>query len=130
MQSRVNMLFVGFFLFAVAGILSGCTEVTLASHVAKRMNPPPPSSGTFKVGNPYKIEGKTYVPQENYSLVETGIASWYGPQFHGKQTANGEVFDMEELTAAHRTLQMPSLVRVTNLENGRSLIVRVNDRGP
>ena len=61
---------------------------------------------------------------------QTGIASWYGPQFHGKRTANGEYFDQEELTAAHPTLPMPVLVRVTNLENGRSLVVRVNDRGP
>ena len=84
----------------------------------------------FKVGNTYKIDGKRYTPKETYSHTETGIASWYGPNFHGKPTANGEVFDMNELTAAHKTLQLPSLVRVTNLENGRSLIVRVNDRGP
>lgn len=110
--------------------ISGCTEVQLASHLTKRINPPPKSVGTFKVGSSYKIKGKTYYPQEDYEYVETGIASWYGPQFHGKQTANGEIFDMNELTAAHKTLQMPSLVRVTNLDNGRSLVVRVNDRGP
>mgnify|MGYP002622079608 CR=1 FL=1 len=119
--------------------LSGCSQIQLASHVAKKVFPAGRSSamttnsqsqGTFKVGTPYKIQGKKYYPQESYDLVETGIASWYGPQFHGKQTANGEIFDMDELTAAHKTLQMPSLVRVTNLENGKSLIVRVNDRGP
>ncbi len=88
------------------------------------------SVGLFKVGNPYKVAGKTYTPRESYNHTETGIASWYGPNFHGKPTANGERFDMHELTAAHRTLQIPSLVRVTNLENGKSLIVRVNDRGP
>ncbi|MCB9989107.1 MAG: septal ring lytic transglycosylase RlpA family protein [Rhodospirillales bacterium] len=119
-----------FFLFASVLLISGCSEIQFASHVAKSINPPPKSQGTFKVGSPYKIDGKMYYPTESYTLVETGIASWYGPQFHGKQTANGEIFDMNELTAAHRTLQMPSLVRVTNLENGRSLIVRVNDRGP
>jgi rare lipoprotein A len=111
-------------------MLAGCTEVQFASHVIKSANPPVKSEGTFKVGNPYKIEGKKYYPRESYDYTETGIASWYGPQFHGKKTANGEIFDMNELTGAHRTLQMPSLVRVTNLENGKSLIVRINDRGP
>lgn len=86
--------------------------------------------GDFKVGKPYKVMGQYYRPRETYSHSETGIASWYGPNFHGKKTANGEVFDKFELTAAHRTLQLPSIVRVTNLENGLSLIVRVNDRGP
>jgi len=124
-------------LFALL-LLSGCAQVQLASHVAKKAFPPEktvaaaptPTQGSFKVGNPYKIRGKTYYPQESYNHTETGIASWYGPGFHGKMTANGEIFNENELTAAHRTLQMPSLVRVTNLENGKSLIVRVNDRGP
>lgn len=117
----------------VALMLSACSSIQLASHVAKKVSPPsppPPSVGTFKVGTPYTVMGQRYYPEENYELVETGIASWYGPGFHGKRTANGEIFDQNELTAAHRTLQMPSLVRVTNLENGRSLIVRINDRGP
>ena len=95
--------------------LSACTEIQLASHLYKQASPP--NQGSFKVGNPYKISGRTYYPEERYDLVETGIASWYGPQFHGKLTANGETFDMDELTAAHKTLQMPSIVRVTNLEN-------------
>lgn len=82
------------------------------------------------MGNPYKINGRTYRPQETYNFTQTGIASWYGPNFHGKPTANGEVFNQNALTAAHKTLQLPSLVRVTNLENGRSVIVRINDRGP
>jgi len=121
--------------------LNGCTEVEFASHVAKnsmgttssgvpQSGPSPTHQGVFKIGNPYQIEGQTYYPKESYDLVETGIASWYGPGFHGKKTASGERFDTGELTAAHRTLQMPSLVRVTNLDNGRSVIVRVNDRGP
>lgn len=84
----------------------------------------------YKVGNPYQIDGTWYYPRESFDLVETGIASWYGPNFHGKRTANGEIYDQEALTAAHRTLQMPSIVRVTNLENGRQIVVRVNDRGP
>jgi rare lipoprotein A len=115
-------------LAAISFTLAGCTELELASHVAKSTNSG--AQGNFKIGNPYTIQGKTYRPQESYDFTETGIASWYGPQFHGKQTANGEIYNMYELTAAHRTLQMPSLVRVTNLENGNSIIVRVNDRGP
>lgn len=118
------------FILGLMLCLSACTELQYASHLTKQALPPSKSEGTFKVGSSYKIDGKRYYPKESYDLVETGIASWYGPQFHGKKTANGETFDRFELTAAHRTLQMPSLVRVTNLENGRSLIVRVNDRGP
>lgn len=86
--------------------------------------------GTYKIGNPYKILGRWYYPKEDYSYSEIGIASWYGPDFHSKKTANGEKYNMHSLTAAHRTLPLPSIVRVTNLENGRSLVVRVNDRGP
>lgn len=92
--------------------------------------PPPKSVGKFKVGKPYKISGKWYYPKESYRHTEEGIASWYGDAFHGKLTANGEIYDKFELTAAHRTLQIPSLVRVTNLKNGRTIVVRVNDRGP
>ena len=88
------------------------------------------TQGTFKVGDPYKVEGTWYYPKEQYDLVEKGIASWYGPGFDGGHTASGEIYHADELTAAHRTLQMPSLVRVTNLDNGHSVIVRVNDRGP
>lgn len=90
----------------------------------------PKGGGVFRVGKPYVIAGRTYVPQENTSYRSEGLASWYGRDFHGRLTANGEVFDMESITAAHPTLPMPSYVRVTNLANRRSLIVRVNDRGP
>lgn len=83
-----------------------------------------------KVGNPYKIEGIQYVPQADPTYRAEGIASWYGPKFHGKLTANGELFDMNRLSAAHKTLPLPSLVRVTNLENGKSAVLRLNDRGP
>jgi len=86
--------------------------------------------GAYKVGTPYQINGVWYYPRVDYDYDETGIASWYGPGFHQKVTANGEIYDENELTAAHQTLPMPSLVRVTNLENGRSLVVRINDRGP
>ncbi len=86
--------------------------------------------GMYKIGGPYTIDGITYTPQEEFDHVETGVASWYGPGFHGKYTANGEVYDQSEHTAAHRTLQMPSVVRVTNLDTGQSTTVRINDRGP
>lgn len=86
--------------------------------------------GNFKVGNPYKVFGVSYVPQNYENFEEVGTASWYGDDFHGKPTANGETYNSGEMTAAHRTLPLPSLVRVTNLQNGRSVIVRVNDRGP
>ena len=86
--------------------------------------------GVYKIGKPYKIKGTTYYPKEDYNYSEVGIASWYGSDFHNRRTANGEKYDMNTLTAAHRTLPLPSIVRVTNLENGRSLVLRVNDRGP
>ncbi|MCF8496221.1 MAG: septal ring lytic transglycosylase RlpA family protein [Alphaproteobacteria bacterium] len=121
---RVLLLFLPFIF-----LLGGCAETQLVAHVAKQV-PGQRSQGDFKVGKPYKVDGKWYTPQESYDYTETGIASWYGPGFQGKKTANGEKFDMNELTAAHRTLQMPSFVRVTNLENGRSVVVRINDRGP
>jgi peptidoglycan lytic transglycosylase len=92
--------------------------------------PPGGGKGIYKVGQPYQIDGTWYYPAEDWNYNETGIASWYGEQFHGKYTANGEVFDLNQVTAAHRTLPMPTVVRVTNLENGRSIAVRVNDRGP
>ena len=83
-----------------------------------------------RVGPPYEANGRWYVPTPEPGYAETGVASWYGPTFHGQATASGEVFDQEALTAAHPTLPIPSLVQVTNLENGREIIVRVNDRGP
>ncbi|MCC7049190.1 MAG: septal ring lytic transglycosylase RlpA family protein [Alphaproteobacteria bacterium] len=141
---------------AAALVLAGCAETQLASHIAKKTSheiygtpgamagdervgqqaaayPPGqriPPRPIYKVGDPYQIDGTWYYPKEDFKLVETGIASWYGADFHGKPTANGEVYDMNAVSAAHRTLQMPAVVRVTNLENGRSLVLRVNDRGP
>ncbi|MGH6995650.1 MAG: septal ring lytic transglycosylase RlpA family protein, partial [Stellaceae bacterium] len=90
----------------------------------------PNANGFYKIGQPYQIDGKWYYPAVNWTYEETGVASWYGPDFDGKYTANGERFDMNTLTAAHRTLPMPSVVEVTNLDNGRSIQLRVNDRGP
>ena len=88
------------------------------------------SRGAYKIGSPYTIDGVSYTPTEEFQHVESGMASWYGPGFHGKATANGERYDQNDRTAAHRTLQMPSVVRVTNLDNGNSTVVRINDRGP
>lgn len=81
-------------------------------------------------GPPYQVDGKWYVPAHEPSYDEVGIASWYGPTFHGKASASGEPFDENAMTAAHPTLPIPSLVRVTNLDNGRTVVVRLNDRGP
>lgn len=108
----------------LAGLLGACGSSSRGggASVAQR--------GAYKVGAPYKIDGVTYTPQEEFNRTETGVASWYGPGFHGKSTANGERYDQSERTAAHRTLQMPAIVRVTNLDNGMSTVVRINDRGP
>ena len=90
----------------------------------------PSNAGIYKIGNPYQIGDTWYYPREQPNYDETGIASWYGPTFYGHHTANGEMYDGTAMTAAHRTLPMPVNVRVTNLDNGKSVIVRVNDRGP
>lgn len=87
-------------------------------------------SGHFKIGQPYTAFGVSYTPQDYESFEEIGTASWYGEDFHGKKTANGEIYNMGDLTAAHPTLPLPSLIKVTNLQNGKSQILRVNDRGP
>jgi rare lipoprotein A len=88
------------------------------------------SRGGYKIGNPYQIAGRWYVPTPDLTYDRVGIASWYGAENHGRATANGETYDMMGLTAAHKTLAMPSYVYVTNLDNGRTLLLRLNDRGP
>src|SRR5712671_4542727 len=98
--------------------------------VVEEGEPVPKGGGMYRVGKPYNINGRTYVPAEDPSYRTEGIASWYGRDFHGRLTANGEIYDMHSISAAHTTLPLPSYVRVTNLDNGRSIIVRVNDRGP
>jgi rare lipoprotein A len=85
---------------------------------------------TYKVGAPYTVKGVTYYPHVDYAYDQVGMASWYGEQFQGQYTANGEVFDVDQLTAAHTTLPLPSIVEVVNLQNNRALRIRVNDRGP
>ena len=115
------------------GLLAGCVSRAPAPQphpVEDHTVTVPPNAGVYKVGAPYQIDNVWYYPSEQPDYDETGIASWYGPTFYGKHTANGEMYDGNALTAAHRTLPMPVNVRVTNLENGKSIIVRVNDRGP
>ncbi len=126
--------------------IGACAQTQLAVHTAKRISNrgdtpgteaavspqgvPIGPGGVYKVGSPYKVAGTTYTPRVDPQYNETGIASWYGKDFEGLRTANGEIFDMNALTAAHKTLPLPSYVRVKNLENGRTIILRVNDRGP
>jgi rare lipoprotein A len=86
--------------------------------------------GHYKLGKPYAVNGRTYTPSEEPNYRVEGIASWYGPDFHGRLTANGELYNMNGYSAAHPTLPLPSYARVTNLNNGKSIIVRVNNRGP
>ena len=123
--------FLSISLLGASILLAGCAETRLVLHTAKKLsNKPVAPAGTYKVGKPYRIAGVWYYPKVDYNYRETGMASWYGPKFHNRKTANGQIFDMNAISAAHRTLPMPSLVQVTNLTNGRSLKVLVNDRGP
>src|SRR5512134_3603205 len=104
--------------------------VAASPRVVEPGEPVPKGGGAYRIGKPYMVAGRMYVPEENGRYRQEGLASWYGDDFHGRLTANGEIFDMESISAAHPTLPMPSYVRVTNLANRKSLIVRVNDRGP
>jgi len=111
-------------------LLAACASPALPPPPPRAVAKAPTPAGVYKVGSPYQIDGVWYYPGEQPDYDETGIASWYGPDFYGKYTANGELYDGSKLTAAHRTLPMPVNVRVTNLDNGKSIVVRVNDRGP
>ncbi len=104
--------------------------VSASPRVVDDGEPVPKGGGVYRVGAPYMVGGRVYVPEDNPQYQATGLASWYGADFHGRLTANHEVFDANGISAAHPTLPLPSYARVTNLSNGRSLIVRVNDRGP
>ena len=104
--------------------------VSSSARVVEPGDPVPKGGGVYRVGKPYTIAGREYVPQEDINYSAVGMASFYGNQFHGRYTANGEVFDMNSISAAHPTLPLPSYVRVTNMANRRSIVVRVNDRGP
>ena len=132
----------GLAVVAACLVLANCSSSGIASRVDPKYgvsssprvvalgDPVPKGGGTYRVGKPYTVAGRVYVPEEDINYRQEGLASWYGDDFHGRLTANGEVFDMGSLSAAHPTLPMPCYVRVTNLSNGKSLIVRVNDRGP
>lgn len=125
-------------------VLAGCSAqvsyggrdvgVRVPSYQAQRLvgntGPLPKGGGVHKIGKPYQIAGKWYTPHHDPSYDRVGIASWYGPEAHGRRTANGEIFDMNALTAAHPTLPIPSYAYVTNLSNNRTILVRINDRGP
>lgn len=118
---------------ALAGCSSGGLKKSNSKYsprVVKLGEPVPQGGGAYKVGSAYKIKGRTYKPAEQPGYDKVGTASWYGTDFHGRKTANGEVYDMNSFTAAHTTLPLPSYVRVTNLGNSKSVVVRVNDRGP
>ncbi|HEY1474671.1 MAG TPA: septal ring lytic transglycosylase RlpA family protein [Pseudolabrys sp.] len=122
---------------ALANCSSGVTGrvdprygVSASARAVAMGEPVPKGGGVYRVGRPYVVGGREYVPQENVNYSAVGMASWYGDDFHGRYTANGEIFDMNSLSAAHPTLPLPSYVRVTNLTNHKSLVVRVNDRGP
>jgi rare lipoprotein A len=104
--------------------------VAASPRVIEPGQPVPKGGGVYRVGRPYQVAGRTYTPEENDGYRAEGLASWYGDDFHGRLTANGEIYDMEAISAAHPTLPMPSYVRVTSLNSRKSLIVRVNDRGP
>ena len=118
-NSSLFYIFITFF-------LTSCSSYQSSTFSSKN----PFAGGIYKIGEPYIIQDKMFFPEEDFSYREKGIASWYGQKFHGKKTANGEIFNMNLLTAAHRTLQLPSLVKVTNTSNKKSIILRVNDRGP
>lgn len=113
-----------------ADFRSAKSQTPASPRVIAPGEPIPKGGGTYKVGNPYVIEGLVYTPAEEPAYDRVGVGSFYGEDFHGRKTANGEVFDMWALTAAHPTLPMPSFAYVTNVANNRTILVRINDRGP
>lgn len=121
-------------LIAALGLgLSACggdNGERLGERVIPLGQPVPKGGGVYHIGKPYDVAGLTYTPQEDPGYDRVGSASWYGEMFHGRRTANGEIYDMDRLSAAHPTLPLPVYARVTNLNNGRTIVVRVNDRGP
>ena len=114
----------------MAGKVDPRYGVAASARAVEPGQPVPKGGGVYRVGKPYTVAGRVYVPEENTNYSAEGMASWYGDDFHGRYTANGEIFDMASISAAHPTLPLPSYVRVTNLANRRSIVVRVNDRGP
>ena len=142
MYSKTNKLFyfcknsryVFFIIFLI--LIQGCTSsVEVAANLGKKYLIPKEEKKRiqkpiYKIGKKYNVGGKYYYPKKDLFYNQTGIASWYGPKFHGKLTANGEIYNQYALTAAHKTLPLPSAVKVTNLKNNKSIVLRINDRGP
>ena len=129
-----NSRYVFFIIFLI--LTQGCTSsVEVAANLGKKYLIPKEEKKRiqkpiYKIGKKYNVGGKYYYPKKDLYYNKTGIASWYGPKFHGKLTANGEIYNQYALTAAHKTLPLPSAVKVTNLKNNKSIVLRINDRGP
>ena len=120
---------------AASTLLGACAETQFIAQTVKQVSKKSDAEkrtifGKYKIGNPYQIKGVWYYPKENFEYDETGIGSWYGTKFHGRKTANGEIYDMNGLSAAHRELPLGTMIRVTHLGNGKSVTLKVNDRGP
>ena len=126
-----NIFFITFLI-----LIQGCTSsIEVAANLGKKYLVPKEEKKRiqkpiYKIGKKYSVGGKYYYPKKDLYYNKTGIASWYGPKFHGKLTANGEIYNQYALTAAHKTLPLPSAVKVTNLKNNKSIVLRINDRGP
>ena len=126
-----NLFFITFLI-----LIQGCTSsIEVAANLGKKYLIPKEEKKRiqkpiYKIGKKYNVGGKYYYPKKDLYYNKTGIASWYGPKFHGKLTANGEIYNQYALTAAHKTLPLPSAVKVTNLKNNKSIVLRINDRGP
>ena len=142
MYSTTNKLFYFFknsrniFFITFLILIQGCTSsIEVAANLGKKYLIPKEEKKRiqkpiYKIGKKYSVGGKYYYPKKDLYYNKTGIASWYGPKFHGKLTANGEIYNQYALTAAHKTLPLPSAVKVTNLKNNKSIVLRINDRGP
>jgi rare lipoprotein A len=133
--ARLGALALGCLVLAnCSGGLSGKIDprygVSASTRVVGPGEPVPKGGGVYRVGKPYMVAGRVYVPHDDPNYTATGYASWYGSDFHGRYTANGEIFDKNSISAAHPTMPLPSYARVTNLANHKSIVVRVNDRGP
>ncbi len=142
MYLTINKLFHFFikskniFFVIILFLIQGCTSsIEVAANLGKKYLIPKEEQKRiqrpiYKIGKKYNVGGKYYYPKKDLYYNKTGIASWYGPKFHGKLTANGEIYNQFALTAAHKTLPLPSAVKVTNLKNNKSIVLRINDRGP
>jgi len=137
MQKNKFLIFKKIFLLIfLLNITQACTSsVEVAASLGKKFLIPKDNKKSYpapiyKIGKKYEVNGKFYYPKKDMFYSKSGIASWYGPKFHGKLTANGEIYNQNALTAAHKTLPLPSSVKVTNLKNNKSVILRINDRGP